>query len=169
MNRFRSGLLALLLLSFAPPAVAQGAEVAFGGLKLDSSLPVEIASDELRVDQAAGTAVFTGNVRVGQGEMRISANRVAVEYGTENGDPTGRIARLRATGNVVLLSGGEAAEAQEAIYTIDSGNIVMTGGVVLTQGQNALSGERLVVDLETGTGTMQGRVKTIFQPGSQDQ
>ncbi len=166
MITIRSGLLALLLMLLAPMVLAQGAEVAFGGLKQDSSLPVEITSDELRLDQAAGTAVFTGNVRVGQGEMRLSADRVAVEYGAENGIQTGRIARLLATGNVVLLSGGEAAEAQKAVYTIDSGNIVMTGGVVLTQGQNALSGERLVVDLQSGTGTMQGQVKTIFQPGS---
>ncbi|MCI5086068.1 MAG: lipopolysaccharide transport periplasmic protein LptA, partial [Rhodovulum sp.] len=65
-----------------------------------------------------------------------------------------------------LVNGGEAAEAARAEYTIDSASIILSGNVLLTQGQNALSGERLIVDLNTGQGTMQGRVKTIFQPGA---
>jgi len=164
--RVRTGLLALAFIAGAAMASAQGAEIAFGGLRQDTSLPVEMTADQLRVDQAAGTATFTGNVVVGQGEMRLSADRVEVEYGSDGITPTGRIERLHAAGNVVLVSGAEAAEAQSAVYTIDSGTIVMTGSVLLTQGQNALSGERLVVNLANGTGTMEGRVKTIFQTGT---
>lgn len=165
---FRAGATALALCLLPLLAQAQDAEVAFGGLKHDSSLPVEVTADQLTVDQADGTAVFTGGVVIGQGEMRLSADRVRVNYAAAGGDATGRIERLHATGNVVLVNGAEAAEAQEAIYTIDSGTVVMTGSVLLTQGQNALSGERLVVDLSRGTGTMEGRVKTIFQSGGNE-
>jgi lipopolysaccharide export system protein LptA len=42
----------------------------------------------------------------------------------------------------------------------------MTGSVLLTQGRNAIAGERLVLDLKAGTGVMEGRVKTVFTPGS---
>ena len=164
--RLRTGLLALCLTLLPALAFAQGAQVAFGGLKQDTSLPVEVTADELRVNQADGTAIFTGNVLIGQGEMRLSANRVQVEYATANGEPSGDIQRMHATGDVVLVNGGEAAEAKEAVYTLASGAIVMTGDVILTQGQSALSGERLVVDLKAGTGQMEGRVKTIFQPGA---
>ena len=61
----------------------------------------------------------------------------------------------------------EAAEGRDAVYTVDSGTVVMTGNVMLTQGQNALSGQKLVVDLKSGTGPMEGRVKTIFQSTGQ--
>ena len=144
---------------------AQGANVAFGGLKHDASLPVEITADELTVDQATGSAVFVGNVVAGQGEMRLSAGRVQVQYAVVGGQPTGDIDKLLASGGVTLVNGGEAAEAQSAVYSVSSAEIVMTGDVILTQGPNALSGEKLTVDLNTGKGRMTGRVKTIFQTG----
>ncbi|WP_394198726.1 lipopolysaccharide transport periplasmic protein LptA [Litoreibacter albidus] len=156
---------ALALLLIGGMAHAQGASVAFGGLKHDASLPVEITADELTVDQATGSAVFSGNVVAGQGEMRLSASRVQVQYATENGEATGRIDQLIATGSVTLVNGAEAAEAEKAVYSVDAANIVMTGNVILTQGVNALSGEKLTVDLNTGSGRMSGRVRTIFRTG----
>lgn len=160
----RLALACLLLFSTGLPAplLAQGANVAFGALKHDSSLPVEIAADQLQINQETGKAVFRGNVEVGQGEMRLAAAVVEVEY--EGGESsTGKVQRLHATGGVTLVSGAEAAEAREAVYTIGSSQIVMTGDVLLTQGQNALSGQKLVVDLDKGTGVMEGRVRTVFK------
>ena len=152
--------LALLAL-FPAMGLAQGASVAFGGLKQDTTLPVEVSADQLAVNQADGTAMFTGNVLVGQGEMRLSAGRVKVEY-TADGNG---ISKLFASEGVTLINATDAAEAREAIYTIDSGNVVMTGDVLLTQGGNALSGQKLVIDLKAGTGVMEGRVQSVFQPG----
>ncbi|MGR3792501.1 LptA/OstA family protein [Vannielia litorea] len=149
------------------PVLAQGANVAFGALKHDSSLPVEIAADQLQINQETGKAVFRGNVEVGQGEMRLAAAMVEVEY--EGGESaTGKVSRLHATGGVTLVSGAEAAEAREAVYTIGSSEIVMTGDVLLTQGQNALSGQKLVVDLDKGTGVMEGRVRTVFRSDAEN-
>ncbi|WP_246036075.1 lipopolysaccharide transport periplasmic protein LptA [Aliishimia ponticola] len=142
-------------------SVAQGTSVAFGTLQQDPNAPVELAADQLAVDQASGTAVFTGNVLIGQGEMRLSAARVKVIYAeNQNG-----IERLEATGGVTLVSGQDAAEAARADYNIESGVIVMTGDVLLTQGTNALTAERMTVNLESGTAQMSGRVKSILQPG----
>ncbi|WP_289042984.1 LptA/OstA family protein [uncultured Aliiroseovarius sp.] len=157
---------ALLLVLCLPVAAHAQAQVAFGGLKHDNTLPVEISADQLNVDQADGSATFVGNVQIGQGEMRLSAGKVRVEYATGT-DTTGEISRLLASDGVTLVNGAEAAESRDAIYTIDSGVIVMTGGVILTQGQNALSSEKLTVNLKSGTGTMDGRVKSIIQTGAE--
>ncbi len=153
------------LAAIAPayPALAQGTGIVFGGIKADTTLPVEVTADTLSVNQADGSATFSGNVVIGQGEMRLSAAEVRVEFGA--GD-TRQIERLHATGGVTLVSGAEAAEAEEAVYTIESGLIVLSGGVLLTQGQNALTGNQLTVDLKTGTGTMSGRVKAVLQTGN---
>lgn len=157
-------LTAALVLSVLSPvaALAQGAQVAFGGIRADTSLPVEVTADQLAVNQTDGTATFTGNVLIAQGEMRLSAAEVLVEYGSED---RSRIERLHATGGVTLVSGADAAEAAEAVYTIGSGDVVMTGNVLLTQGGNTIAGQTLTVDLKTGTGRMEGRVKTVLQPG----
>jgi lipopolysaccharide export system protein LptA len=155
-----------LIFSLLPSlALAQGAEVAFGGLQLDASLPVEISADQLKISQADGSATFSGNVLIGQGEMRISAQLVLVEYSSGSGSATGQVERLLASGGVTVVNGAEAAEAETAEYTIDIGNLIMSGNVILTQGKNALAAERMVIDLNTGVATMEGRVRTIFQTG----
>jgi lipopolysaccharide export system protein LptA len=160
------GLLAILAVMLPGLALAQ-AEVPFGGLEHDASLPVEITSDRLDLDQAAGTAVFTGQVKVGQGTLRLAADRVEVFYDAASAGPTGKVQRMVATGNVTLANGTEAAEADHAVYEVAAGTIAMDGNVLLTQGQNALSSERLDIDLNKGTGRLEGRVQTIFVPGTQ--
>jgi lipopolysaccharide export system protein LptA len=161
-------LAALTLLGGAAAALAQGgARVPFGAEEHDTSLPVEITSDALALDQAAGTAVFTGTVKVGQGALRLAADRLEVFY-VEDEAGEGGIERMLASGNVTLTNGSEAAEAAEASYVVATGVVEMDGEVLLTQGPNALSGERLRIDLVAGTGLMEGRVQTIFTPGSAD-
>lgn len=142
-------------------AAAQGLAVGFGGLRQDTGAPVEVTADALRVDNATGQATFDGNVLVVQGELRMAAARVAVDYGADGQG----IRRLHATGGVTLATGTEAAEAAEATYEVATGALVMSGAVLLTQGGATIAGERLVADLRAGTGEMQGRVKTVFQPG----
>ena len=139
---------------------AQGTSVAFKGLKQDTTLPVEVTADALAVDQSTGLATFTGNVRVAQGSLVMTAGEIRVEYAAE----AGKIAKLHASGGVTFANAGDAAEAQDAIYTIDSGSLVLSGNVLLTQGKTAISGQKLVIDLKAGTGVMEGRVQTVFQP-----
>lgn len=149
------------LLALCSPVAAQEAKIAFGGLAQDTSLPVEVQADMLSVNNTDGTAIFSGNVLVGQGEMRLAAAKVTVEYGKDGKS----IARLHATGGVTIANLADAAEAKEALYAIDSGVIVLTGDVLLTQGASALSGQKLTIHLKDGTGVMEGRVSTVFVPG----
>lgn len=151
-----------MMIGLITPLYAQGTQVAFGAIRQDTSAPVEVSADELNVDQATGAAIFTGNVVIGQGEMRLSAPRVLVIY---REDQAG-IERMEATGGVTLVSGPDAAESQRADYSIDTGLIVMTGDVLLAQGQSAISSDRMTVNLDDGTARMQGSVKTILQTGN---
>lgn len=152
-------LLTALILA-AAPAAAQ--DTAFGGMRADITAPVEVAAESLSVNQADGSAVFTGDVVIGQGAMRLSADRVRVVYG-EGGQS--RIRSLEAAGNVTLVSGPDAAEAQAASYDVETGRVTLTGDVVLTQGRNVLTGDRMVVDLGSGTAQVDGRVRSVLQPG----
>lgn len=135
--------------------------MAFGAAAADPSLPVEVTSETLKVNQEDGSAEFLGNVVVVQGQMRLSADRVLVIY---NEDRSG-IERLEASDNVLLVNPPDAAEGDWAEYTIDSGVVVMTGNVLLSQGPSTISGDRMVANLTDGTATMTGRVKTILKSG----
>ena len=130
-------------------AAAQGARGALRRTRATTrTQPVEITSDRLDLDQAAGTAVFTGSVKVGQGTLRLAADRVEVFYDDEDGPGTGGCSGWWRTGNVTLSNGTEAAEADQATYEVAAGTVEMEGDVLLTQGRNALSSETLRIDLE---------------------
>ncbi len=149
----------------SPAAVSAQATVAFGTMTQDTSAPVEATSDALAVEQDTGTAIFTGNVVIVQGEMRLTAPRVLVVYS----DDQSKVERLEATGGVTLVSGPDAAEADRADYSIDTGVVIMRGNVLMTQGDNSLTSDEATVNLTEGTAQMGGRVKTILQPGSTTQ
>lgn len=160
MTLLRALIFSTLLAIPAGPLAAQSTNLAFGAIRADTSLPVEVTAQTLDVNQADGSAEFNGDVLVAQGEMRLSADRVLVIYDEDQS----AIQRLEATGDVVLVSGPDAAEADRAEYTIGTGVIVMTGNVLLTQGANALTSDKMTVNLVTGTAQMVGRVKTILNP-----
>jgi lipopolysaccharide export system protein LptA len=159
--RLCSFALAAGVLALAGAAAAQEARIAFGDLAQDTSLPVEVTAETFVVNNADGTAVFSGNVVVTQGEMKLSAAEVRVAY---NEDQTA-IDQLIASGGVTIVNLADTAEAREAVYTIDTGLIVRTGDVLLTQGPSAMAGQKLTVNLKDGTGVMEGRVTTTFVPG----
>lgn len=157
MPRF---LILAALLALPLPAAAQ--TVAFGGIKADTRAPVEVTAETLKVDQSTGQANFTGNVLIGQGQMRLSADSVTVTY-AQGGQQ--KIKTLNASGGVTLVNGPDAAEAAEAVYDVETGNIVLTGDAIVTQGQNVLAGDRIEVNLTDGTASVAGRVRTVLQPG----
>lgn len=154
---------ALLAICLPVEGIAQGTQVAFGVVRENAGEPVEVTADNLSVDQETGQAIFSGNVVIAQGEMRLSAERVLVVY---REDPRG-IDRIEATGNVILVSGTDAAESERADYNVDDGTIVMTGSVLLAQGPSALTADSMTVQLENGTAQMSGRVRTVLQTGDQ--
>ena len=152
--------IALLCIMLPFMALAQGTQIAFGDTGQNSNLPVEVTADSLAVNQKNSTAVFTGNVLIGQGEMRLAAPRVLVVYLE---DQSG-IERMEATGGVTLVSGDDAAEATAADYNIRTGLIELHGDVLLVQGPNAITAQRMFVDTKAGTARMSGQVKTVLQP-----
>jgi lipopolysaccharide export system protein LptA len=143
-------------------AVAQGTQVGFGSSTHDERAPVEVTATNLEIDQRDGTAIFSGDVLIVQGEMRMSAPRVMVVYMQDRSG----IQRLQATGGVTLVSGQDAAEGAQADYNVQDGLIEISGDVMLVRGRNVLSADRMFVDTAAGTARMSGRVKTVLQPGS---
>lgn len=141
-------------------AIAQ-TNIALGGIAVDTTAELEITADSLSIDQDTGSAVFDGNVIIGQGDLRLTAGRVEVIYGTD----TSEIARLVASGKITFVTASEAAEAQDATYDITTGMLTLTGDVILTQGASAISAGRMIINVSDGTATMDGRVRTVLQQG----
>ena len=150
----------------ASMSFGQDARIAMGTPDFDTGQPVEVSADTLSVDQETGQAIFAGNVLVVQGEVRMTAGRIVVVYGSDAAGSASGIDRLEADGGVTFVTATDAAEAQQAVYSVSGGTVTLSGDVLLTQGQHAISGDRLVIDLASGTGQMEGRVRTVFGTGN---
>lgn len=132
-----------------------------GGITVDTSAAIEVTADSLAVDQDTGQAVFSGNVVIGQGDLRLQAGNVEIIYAADTND----INQLIATGSVTFVTADEAAEAQTANYNVVTGMLTLSGDVLLTQGASAISAETMTINVTDGTATMQGRVRTVLQQG----
>lgn len=157
MRLLRFALIGLLAL-VAVPLVAQ-TNIRLGAITADPSAPVEVTADSLTIDQESGAAIFSGNVQISQGDLKISAGEVEVIYV----EATGKIDRLSVRGGVVFSGPTEAAKADSADYDITGGILILRGNVVLTQGQSAISSDEMRVNLVTGQAVLEGRVRTVLQ------
>ena len=148
----------LILLLAQGPAAAQ-VSIGFGGVAYDRSQPVEITSDTLTLDQTTGEAVFTGNVIVVQGDLRMAAPYVRVIYATTG---TQEVQEVIANGGVLITRGADAAEGNNAQFEVATSFLTLTGNVLVTQGPTAIAGDRMVVNMTTGNGAADGRVRTVL-------
>jgi len=146
-------------LAFAALSAAAQTNIRLGAISADPSAPVEVGADSLVIVPETGTAVFSGNVQITQGDLLITAGEVEVIYVEE----TGKIDRLAVRGGVVFTGPSESARADTADYDISGGVLVLRGNVVLTQGASAISAGEMTVNLVTGQAVLQGRVRTTLQ------
>lgn len=133
----------------------------------DPSLPIEIAADQLTVEQAKRQAVFAGNVEAVQGDVTLRAERLVVHYDLGSEQTASRaVRRIEAAGDVVIASPEESAKADRAVYDVQAGTIVLEGSVVLARGEDVVRGGRLDIDLRAQTAVMQAagqeRVRALF-------
>lgn len=159
---FKHVFLSIAAWVLAANVIAAQTNIDLVGIAVDTSAALEVTSDSLSVDQDTGQATFVGSVMVVQGDLRLQANQVEVVYATETSD----ISQLIATGDVIFVTAGEAAEAQTANYDVATGMLHLSGDVLLTQGASAISAETMAINVTDGTATMQGRVRTVLQQGN---
>lgn len=165
---------ALAALVLAPAVMAQE-QGRMTGLKLEGDKPIQIESDHLEVRENDGTAIFTGNVAVVQGDMLMRAGKMTVFYDNQGGSVTSgtsNIDRLEVENKVYVKSDAQVATADSGSFDMKSEVLVLSGKeVVLTEGDNILVGCKLTVQMATGLANLEGcgRVRMLVKPGSQEQ
>lgn len=134
------------------PAAAQAISVLKGH---DSKLPVDVEADRIEVQDRQDRAVFSGNVRVRQGDLAINAARLRVAYRNASGQGL-EILRIDADGGVQVSSPSENARGDYGIYDLEKRIITLIGTVTLNSGETTLRGQRLIMDLNSGRSTLDG-------------
>ncbi|MGN7612109.1 LptA/OstA family protein [Magnetococcales bacterium HHB-1] len=118
-----------------------------------------ITADSLEMDDKRHIAIFSGHVRVSEGDLRLSAGRMTVHYMAKKnrGQKRDRIREIRADGNVVLHHTDYTGWAQTAIYRINGNVLELIGkrakknhkrqNAIIRRGQDRLEGERIKLTL----------------------
>ena len=173
----RPALFGFMLAGFAAsPVLAQEAQNRLSGLKLAGDQPIQIESDKLEVREAESMAIFSGNVSVVQGATLLKAGKMTVFYAKDGGSATtgsANIERLEVDDKVYVKSETQVATGDKGTFDMKTEVLTLSGKeVVLSEGSNVLTGCKLTVDMKSGLANVEGcggRVKGLFQPGSQSQ
>jgi len=144
---------ALFLLALTGPALGQSAVSALKGH--DTGLPVDVEADRIEVQDRQDRAIFSGNVRVRQGDLTMTAARLRVAYRTTSGGGL-EVLRIDADGGVRMESPSERARGNYGIYDVERRLFTMIGDVTLDRGSSSVRGQRLVIDLDNGRSTLDG-------------
>jgi len=146
-------LAAAALLSVAPLASAQ--------FSANSNAPVSGSSDD--VDYRPDVTIFSGQVDVRQGEVRILSDqmRVYTPQNTANGPSAiGGASKIEAIGNFFYLTPEQEVRGDKGVYLKSTETFTVTGNVILLQGDgNVVTGDKLVYDLKDGTAKVVGTCK----------
>ena len=172
-----------------------GVPNAMQGFSQNRDQPIQIEAASLEMRDKKKEAVFSGNVKVVQGDTTMTSKSLVVFYdsGGASDSPqqpaapkasksgsmqsatpgpggSSSIRRLEAKGSVVVTQKDQVVTGETAIFDTRANLITMTGGgsgVVLTQCKNVLKGDRLKVDMTTGVSRVESDTKVtgMFSQG----
>jgi lipopolysaccharide export system protein LptA len=143
-RRASLSLFAALLGAFLSPTALADPLLGVGG-----GDAVNVQADALDVDVSAGTAVLTGNVSLGKGDLHVSCPRIDLKF-----DTTPHVSWARGSGGVSADVRGVHAEAPEVEVDLYKQVLDLRGGVRLTRGQGWLTADRASIDIATARVTL---------------
>ena len=143
---------------------------------VNSEEKIRITANKLISDSEAKWAEFIGNVKVVQGNNRITADSVKIFYegGLDKKNKTASggesIKELVAKGNVKIHFDNRVAVTHLAVYTTEKRVLVLSGdGSRITSGDNSISGEKITFHRDDGRVVVEGgsekQVEAVLFPG----
>lgn len=161
-----------LLLALAVPTVQAESR--------DREKPIEIQADHFFGDELKQVATYTGSVRVDQGTMRLTGQKLVLQetaQGYKKGTLTGELATFRQKRDPKTKGIEEwvSGKAEQIVYEERTGIITLTGKALVERSENGVvkdraRGNKIVYDtIRSRTiiqGSKGGRASTVIAPRS---
>ncbi len=119
-------------------------------LDTDARQPIYIESDAATYDEKKGESVYTGNVQVTQGSMRMNSDRLVILM-SESGEK--ELNKMIATGNPVRFKQKPSDDKEEirgkslrVEYYGKDGKLILLEKAKVVQGSNTYTSERIEYD-----------------------
>jgi lipopolysaccharide export system protein LptA len=139
-------------------------------LRAQTKKQILTARDSLEYWQKQLAMVARGDAEVIEGDRRVKAD-LLTGYMRKGADGKTELYQVEAKGHVRIWRDEDYAQAQTAVYNLDSDIATLDGSVKITRGQNQLDGDRAEFDMKTGVSRILGqpgtgsRVHTLIFPG----
>jgi lipopolysaccharide export system protein LptA len=156
----------------------QGPQNALQGFSQNRDQPVKIVAASLEVRDKDKVALFSGDVRVLQGDTEMRCKSLTVHY-DEGGSgaktlkaadpgPAGQqqIRLIEAKGGVTVIQKDQNAQGDTGIFDMRANTVTLVGNVVVTRGQDVVRGRKLTVDLTSGTSKIDGAEALFGRSGA---
>lgn len=135
----------------------------------DSTQAIDLEADDLHLNNETGVLTYTGNVKLSQGEMVLTADTLkihTVERNVNRIEAYGELARLkdrRPDGRLIT------AEAKRLDYNVSKETIQLDGQGMIDHDGNKMRSDSIYYDLTTsdlkaGSKEKKERVHMTFQP-----
>ncbi len=144
-------------------------------LSTDHNQPINIQSDTAMVDDNNGLAIYTGNVMVTQGSIRIDADKVTINY-TKKQDLEKVVAEGKPAKFKQTPDGGKAdlhAKSGRMEYFAEKDTLHLLQNAEVRQAQDSFTAQRIMYDTKSGViqadkgESKDGRISVVIQPRSQ--
>ena len=140
-------------------------------LESDRLQPIQIEAQSAELDDSKGTAVYSGNVKLVQGTMIISADKLTIYQGTEG------VKKAIAEGKMATYEQQleenkpkVVASAQQINYQTKEQIMILIKDALITQGEHRFEGDRIEYDIQrqklSATSTASQPVKMILPAGT---
>ena len=126
--------------------------------------PIRVKADRSEVLERESKVILIDNVDITQGDARLRADIVTLEYGEAGGTTTsglgsgfGDIETMTARGSVFYVTPELKATGDLGVYDATTDTITLFGNVVLVRGEDVGKGERLTMKLAEGRTILDGK------------
>ncbi|WP_105900797.1 lipopolysaccharide transport periplasmic protein LptA [Vibrio gangliei] len=144
-------------------------------LTSDQKQPIHITSDSQDLDMKSNKVTFTGNVKLTQGSILLTSDKLIVFRNAKTGELTeiqgyGKPSHFsQKTDDGKLLKG----QANKLVYNVASDELVMTDNAELHQDDSTIKGKVITYHISSQNLKANGgngeRVSTVIQPAQLEQ
>jgi lipopolysaccharide export system protein LptA len=119
-------------------------------LESDRHQPLKIVADTALIDEKDGTAVYTGNVVLTQGTLKIAADNISITTAE------GKVDKVMANGDPALFSqvpepnqAEVIAKAKSIDYLVREQTLMLKRKASIVQGENIFRGEEILYEIQS--------------------
>lgn len=128
------------------------------------SKPITVKSNELKADNKARMATFSGKVVARQDDVTIYADKLVIYYGEQSE----QVDKIEAFGSVRILQENRIGTGGYAVYSSLEGKVTLSDNPKVVQGTDSITGKVIVYYLDEERSDVTGgdntRVEAVIHP-----